>query len=290
MSVAKTQNPGASADAIQYHYDLSNAFYHLWLDSTNTYSCALWEENDTLDTAQLRKLDFHINQVRASGAKRVLDIGCGWGSMLKRLVEKFAVERAVGLTLSQTQADWIGTFNNPRITVKLASWSNLTPDQPYDAIISIGAFEHFAKPDCSKAKRIEGYRSFFQRCHDWLRPGGYLSLQTIAYGNTKSGNYTQFLGTEIFPESELPTLTEIAEACEHRFEVVFVRNDREDYERTCRAWLSRLKANREAAVDLVGEETVFRYEKYLKFSIIGFHTGKLVLLRLALRRIDNPCL
>ena len=288
MSALKTQNPGASAEAIQHHYDRSNDFYKLWLDSTFTYSCGLWEENDTLDAAQLRKLDFHINQARARGTERVLDIGCGWGSLLRRLIEPFDVHHAIGLTLSQAQASWVNSLMLPKIEVRLESWSDHSPIQPYDAIISIGAFEHFAKPNFSKAQKIQGYRAFFQRCHEWLKPGAYLSLQTIAYGNTSRGNYTQFIGTEIFPESELPTLAEIAEASEGLFEVVSLRNDRQDYEFTCRAWLSRLKANYAAAVNLVGEEMVSSYKKYLNLSIIGFHTGKIVLLRLALQRIDKP--
>ena len=290
MNAIASQNPGASAEAIQYHYDVSTQFYQLWLDATCTYSCALWRgTEDTLDAAQLRKLDFHIQQARAQGASRVLDIGCGWGSTLQHMVKTAEVQQAVGLTLSQAQAAWIANRQLPNVEVRLESWTDYAPTDPFDAIISIGAFEHFAKPEFPKAQRISGYRDFFQRCHQWLKPGGRLSLQTIVYGNASPGSgYTPFLGTEIFPESELPTLADIAEASERIFEVVRLQNDREDYKRTCQAWLSRLKANRAAAIELVGEETVARYEKYLNFCIIAFHTGKLGLLRLTLQRIDRP--
>src|SRR5688500_8349804 len=100
-------NRGASAEAIQYHYDVGNGFYQLWLDADLNYSCAMWHENDTLEEAQLRKLDHHIAAARAQGGARVLDIGCGWGSLMRRLVEHHGVDRAVGLTLSAQQADWI---------------------------------------------------------------------------------------------------------------------------------------------------------------------------------------
>jgi cyclopropane-fatty-acyl-phospholipid synthase len=288
VTTLTTQNPGASAEAIQHHYDVSNEFYRLWLDSTNTYSAALWEDNDTLELAQIRKLDYHINQARASNAKRVLDVGCGWGSTLKRLVEVHGVQQAVGLTLSNSQAEWISSFNQPQIDARVESWSDHVPTAPYDAIISIGAFEHFAQLNLSQDEKIAGYRAFFQRCHEWLQPGGCISLQSISYENSRREDFSQFYANEIFPESDLPRLADIATASERLFEVVALRNDREHYARTLRAWQKGLKANRTAAVNLVGEEVVSRYEKYLKFSIIGFHVGTMGLLRVTLRRIDNP--
>ncbi|MEM6610980.1 MAG: cyclopropane-fatty-acyl-phospholipid synthase family protein [Cyanobacteria bacterium P01_C01_bin.72] len=281
-------NPGASAEAIQHHYDVSNDFYRLWLDPTNTYSSALWSENDNLESAQLRKIDFHIKQVQASGAKRVLDIGCGWGSTLKRLVQEHNVDQAVGLTLSKAQAEWIASFNQPRVQVNLTSWTDYSPEEPFDGIISIGAFEHFAKPSLTKDEKVAGYRQFFRRCHEWLKPGSHMSLQTIGYENMCREDMNDFLITQIFPETDLPTLAEIAKASERIFEVVALRNDRQDYERTCKAWLSGLKANRAEAVRLVGEEMVKRYEKYLSFVSIGFHLGNMNLLRIQLRRLDRP--
>lgn len=288
MNTAIANNPGASTEAIQYHYDVGNPFYQLWLDPTCTYSCGLWEEGDTLEDAQIKKLDYHLQQVRAKQCDRILDIGCGWGSIVKRFIQQNSQKQAIGLTLSQEQVFWINSLNLSGVEVKLESWTEHSPKVSYDGIISIGAFEHFAKPEQSKIERIAGYRAFFENCHQWLNNGGYFSLQTIAYGNTLPGQYTPFLGTEIFPESELPRLAEIAEASERLFEIVRVRNDPEDYKRTCQAWLSNLKQNRERAIALVGEETVARYEKYFNLCIIGFHTGKLELLRLTLKRIDRP--
>ena len=287
MNTLMIQNPSASAKAIQHHYDVSNDFYQLWLDPTSTYSSALWEENDTLESAQLRKIDFHISQARAKGAKRVLDVGCGWGSTLKRLVEIHDVEYGVGLTLSKAQAEWIESFNQPRIDVNLTSWADYRPEEPFDAIISIGAFEHFAKLELSPAQKVECYRTFFQRCHEWLKPRGWMSLQTIVYENSQKEDFSQFFAAEIFPESDLPHLAEIAQATKGIFEIVALRNDREHYKRTLKAWLKNLKAHRAETVNLVGEEVVARYEKYLSFSIIGFHTGTMNLSRITMHRIDN---
>jgi cyclopropane-fatty-acyl-phospholipid synthase len=291
MTTVINTNPGASAEAIQHHYDVSNEFYRLWLDETNTYSSALWLEDDaedTLEAAQIRKLDYHINQARAKGANRVLDIGCGWGAIAKRLVEVYGVREAIGLTLSQEQADWVRSFQYPNIQVRVESWSDHEPQQPYDAIISIGAFEHFAQLSQTQEEKIAGYRQFFTKCHQWLQPGGYMSLQTISYENSRKEDFSDFYAQEIFPESDLPRLADIATASDRLFEIVALRSDREHYARTLKAWYRRLKQNRQAAVELVGEKIVQRYEKYLHFSIIGFHTGTMGLLRLTFRRIDKP--
>jgi cyclopropane-fatty-acyl-phospholipid synthase len=288
MNPVKTQKPGASAEAVRHHYDVSNEFYRLWLDSTMSYSAAMWEEGDTFEAAQVRKLEFHTKQARASGAKRVLDVGCGWGALLKYLVEMHGVERAVGLTLSKNQAEWIASYNLPQIEVRVESWTDHSPEAPYDAIASMGAFEHFARPNLSEEERVAGYRLFFQRCHQWLKPGGWMSLETVSYENAHSEDLSEFFLTEIYPESDLPTLADIAKATERLFEIVRLRNDREDAANTWRAWLAGLRANRGKAIEIVGEKIVAHYEKYLKLSIIGNHTGTMGQLRMALRRIDKP--
>lgn len=289
MHTMKTENPGASLEAIHHHYDIGNDFYRLWLDSTLTYSGALWEEGDTLESAQLRKIDFHVTQARAHGAKSVLDVGCGWGSVLRRLVDVHGVERAVGLTLSDAQVEWNLAFNHPRIEVHLESWSDHTPDAPYDAIISLGAFEHFARLASSNEEKVEGYRAFFSHCHEWLKPGGWLSLQTMAYGDLRRDkNHSDlFIADEIFPQSDFPRLVDIAQASEYIFEPVLIRNDRWDYVRTYREWFERLRANRAEAVRLVGEKIVTRYERYLRTFSYSFDLGAFTLLRLAFRRIDR---
>src|SRR5262249_8376700 len=99
---------GASTAAIQSHYDVGNQFYELWLDPTRSYSCALWDgPDDSLETAQKRKLDYLVEGARAAGTGRVLDVGCGWGGLLHRLVRIHDVKRVTGLTLSQAQADHV---------------------------------------------------------------------------------------------------------------------------------------------------------------------------------------
>jgi cyclopropane-fatty-acyl-phospholipid synthase len=296
MQNANTLERGASPEAIQRHYDVGSDFYGLWLDDTMSYSCALWEPGDTdddLKTAQLRKIDYHIESAHAANSARVLDIGCGWGATLRRLVREYGVQKAVGLTLSLDQEEHIASRPDARIEVRLESWLDHEPALPYDAIISIGAFEHFARPDWSSAEKANAYRAFFARCHDWLTPGTYLSLQTIAYGNldpdeARHSPGHRFLLHEIFPETELPTLSEIVRAGDGLFEFVTLRNDRDDYRRTCRVWFNRLMARKADALERVGEEVVARYLRYLKLSATLFNYGQTALYRIAFRRLDEP--
>jgi cyclopropane-fatty-acyl-phospholipid synthase len=282
-------NPGASKAAISFHYDIGNEFFRLFLDSERCYSCALFEDgSDSLEKAQERKLDYHIAQARAANAERVLDIGCGWGALQKRLVSLHQVKLAIGLTLSENQAEWIRSTALPGIEVRVESWSDHVPTAPYDSIISIGAFEHFARPGSSREVRVAGYREFFKRCYGWLNPGRWMSIQTIGVGAVDRGVAGQFVAENIFPESDLPRLGEVADAAEGIFEIVSVRNDRLDYKRTNQEFRERLRKNWDAAVCLVGEETVRRFDKYFRLSAAGFHLGTTNLYRITLRRLAHP--
>lgn len=283
-SLSKVANPGASLSAIQFHYDIGNDFYHLWLDNTKTYTCALWGDATTLEQAQINKLDYHIDQARAADKAVVLDIGCGWGPALRRMVEHRNVGRAIGLTLSQAQADYVASLGDDRIRVKVESWSDHEPTEPYDAIISIGAFEHFARPDTSHEEKLDGYREFFERCRRWLKPGGYLSLQTITYQNSDRKDLNPFILKEIWPETDLPRLSDITIASDRKLEIVQARNDREDYVRTCQAWVHYIEENEDRAAALVGTDVVQRYKHWFKLSMIGFRTGTMGLFRITFKR------
>jgi cyclopropane-fatty-acyl-phospholipid synthase len=287
----KVDGPGASVEAIRFHYDVGNEFYRLWLDPSMTYTCALFagnEPEEKLGEAQVRKMDYHIAQTGAAGRQCILDIGCGWGGMLRRFVGEHGVAHAVGLTLSEAQAEWMKSEPDPRIEVRVENWMDHRPRQPYDAIVSIEAIEAFARLGLSTEEKVAVYASLFDRCHAWLRPGGRMSLQVIAYGNSGPEDFDPFIAAQIFPESDLPRLAEIASAIERRFEVTSLVNDRKQYVRTLRAWLRRLRSRRTEAVHLAGEDTVRRYEEYLDISIVAFASGSCDLYRIALQRIDRP--
>jgi cyclopropane-fatty-acyl-phospholipid synthase len=241
----------------------------------------MWDPSSTLEEAQLKKLDFHIDQAKAEGVGRVLDIGCGWGSLMRRLCDRGANE-IVGLTLSAAQADYVRDLRIPGTSVMTQDWRDHSADSQYDALISIGAMEHFVRPELSAPERVGVYRDFFARCKSWLRRGQWMSLQTSTYGE---GQFTHGAISSIFPESDLPRLNEILQAIAGQFELVSLRNDRSDYSRTCRAWLERLRSKRVFAVELVGEQTVAHYEAFLAASSRGLDAGVFNLIRMQLRRI-----
>jgi cyclopropane-fatty-acyl-phospholipid synthase len=280
---------GSSAAAVRHHYDVSNDFYRLWLDPSMTYSGALFADGDSLAEAQERKLDFHIGSARAHGAERVLDIGCGWGGLMRRMLEHHGVKRTVGLTLSETQAAYVRDLADPRIEVRIERWADHQPEEPYDAIISIGAFEHFARFGLRTKERIASYRSYFLRCHEMLKPGAWTSLQTIVKGNTpldrELAHEMVWIYEEMFPEVEIPRFAEVAEATEKLFEIVTVRNDREHYARTLRAWRENLERARGRATEVADAAVVAKYDRYLDLSAKQFERGTLGLARFAMRRV-----
>lgn len=277
---------GATAGAIAHHYDVSNEFFGLWLDESRTYTCALWEAGDTLERAQQRKLDHLLSNAKASTAERLLDVGCGWGSALRRAVYGYGVRQAVGLTLSPAQAEWVhGQEQPPGIETRVENWIDHRPDEPYDAIVSIGAFEHFAKFDLTPAERMRAYRSFFEFCRKSMRrPGNRLALQTNVKGNNnrmdrQTVRDMMFIIETIFPESVLPTMTELVVASENLFEVVAVRNDPDHYVLTLQEWLRRLRRDRAKAVRVVGPRVVADYERYLSAAAEHFKRRHLGLAR-----------
>ena len=247
MEQIDPNRPGASAAAIQAHYDVGNDFYRLWLDETMTYSSAMWlDEEDTasLAEAQRRKITWHLHHSGADRVDTVLDIGCGWGAVLRgaaALRREGAPRLALGtgLTLSEAQAELAReTFSRDaahdggaslNIDIRLESWVDHNPIAPYGAIVSIGAFEHFTKPADDSAAKIAIYRDFFERCRSWLRPAARMTLQTIAYGDPALNASALPLLKEIFPDSDLPRLPEILAAVDGLFEVERLRNDRNDY-------------------------------------------------------------
>lgn len=288
MTVMHEPQPyaGASADAIEEHYDVSNEFFRLMLGDTRTYSAALWQDGDTLDEAQIRKVDYHIEQAGAAGSGRVLDIGCGWGTMVRRLTETHGVQHAVGLTLSKNQASHIQGMGLDKVDVRVENWHDHQPEEPYDAIISVGAFEHFVRRYLSREERVEGFREFFERCRSWLAPGGRLSLQTMAIGNKWRFDRdmirdANFFYDTYFKETDLGFFSEIVQASERIFDVVSVRVDADHYSRTCQAWLDNLRANRAEAIAAAGEEVYLAHERAMAAGVRAYAERFTTLLRIS---------
>ncbi len=258
---ARPAGTGASASAIRSHYDVSNDFYALWLGPTMMYSAGMWSGRDDtsdLDQALKRKIDFFAQRVLVEGSGFVMDVGCGWGGNLRRLVDQHGVDRTVGLTLSPAQRDFIARDPVPRADVRLESWSEHSPAEPYNAIFSYGAFEHFARDGTTGIERVALYRRFFARGFDWLAPGGRIGLETIANDGAPDTSAPRGRGPlgdfvlDLFPESLAPHLCEVVLGFEPYFEVEVLRSDPADFARTFRAWLIALRDHeREATASSV---------------------------------------
>jgi cyclopropane-fatty-acyl-phospholipid synthase len=269
---------------IQYHYDSGNDFYALWLDSRMVYSAALWTSDaQSLEEAQVDKLRFHAEAAGARRGARILDVGCGWGALLRYLVEERDVGEAIGLTLSAAQKQRFDEEHaDPRARMTITNWQDYDDPRPFDGIISIGAFEHFGRYDHSQEERLAVYAQFFDFCRRRLNRGGKLSLQTIAYGRIRK--LTPFLREKIWRESELPMAHEVLEAASCWFEPEQLLNHRLHYARTLREWEKRLITARGRAEKVVSGEKVADYLRYLNEAASGFENGAIQLLRIAFRR------
>jgi cyclopropane-fatty-acyl-phospholipid synthase len=282
-----------AAHPFSAHYDVAPDFYRLWLDPAMIYSSALWDDgdgDDDLERAQLRKLDHMTALAGAAGAERVLDVGCGWGGLLRRLVDVHAVGHGVGLTVSPSQAAWVAEHSDERIEVRLEPWAEHAADQPYDAVISIGAFEHFAQVRTSRATRVATYAEFFDRIHGLLRPGARAAIQTVARSGGRPDrqalNDLRMID-HVFPASGLPWPSEVLEAAEPRFVLDHLDVHGDHYRRTALNWVANIDAHRDEAVDLVPDEVVEDFRQCFLSGARLFERRYATLLRFGFRRIDD---
>ena len=257
-------------DDVQSHYDLSDDFYRLFLDPSQTYSCAYFERDDmTLEEAQLAKVDLSLGKLGLEPGMTLLDVGCGWGATMRRAIEKYDVN-VIGLTLSKNQAAHVqSTFDELDTTrsrqVLLDGWEQF--HEPVDRIVSIGAFEHFG---------FERYDDFFKMAWDALPAGGTMMLHTIVVPTDQEledrgikvtmarARFALFMMNEIFPGGRLPTVAIVEDhATRAGFEVTRVQPLRLHYARTLDFWAEALENRKEDAIAIQSEEVYDRYMKYL---------------------------
>ncbi|BCZ20700.1 cyclopropane mycolic acid synthase CmaA1 [Mycobacterium senriense] len=267
-------------DDVQAHYDLSDEFFRLFLDPTQTYSCAYFEREDmTLEEAQIAKIDLALGKLGLQPGMTLLDVGCGWGATMMRAQEKYDVN-VVGLTLSRNQAEHveelIAKSGSPRSArVLLEGWEKF--DEPVDRIVSIGAFEHFGH---------ERYDSFFTLAHDLLPDDGVMLLHTITGLHPKEmaergmpisftfARFIKFIVTEIFPGGRLPSIPMVEErATANGFTVTRVQSLQPHYAKTLDIWAAALQAHKDEAIAVQSEEVYERYMKYLTGCADAFRIG-----------------
>ena len=272
------------AEAIQFHYDVSNEFYALFLDRRMVYTCAYYRRPDgDLDQAQEDKLDLVCRKLRLQPGERLLDIGCGWGSLVVWAAERYGV-RAHGVTLSRGQADyaqaWIRRLGiEDRARVDHLDYRDLPPDLRFDKIAAVGVIEHIG---------VRNYPRYFARVHELLAAGGLFLNHGITHGKGwRRSTETDFLERHVFPNAEMDDVSHILDVLERAdFEIRDVESLREHYARTTRQWVERLQANAERARALVGERVYRTWVAYLAASSVGFTQGSLGLYQVVASRPD----
>jgi cyclopropane-fatty-acyl-phospholipid synthase len=268
-------------DDVQSHYDLSDDFYRLFLDPSQTYSCAYFERDDmTLEEAQLAKIDLSLGKLSLEPGMTLLDVGCGWGATLRRAVERYDVN-VIGLTLSKNQAahaqksfDAMDSLRSKE--ARLQGWEQFHDE--VDRIVSIGAFEHFG---------FDRYDDFFKMAFTALPDGGTMMLHTIVIPSAEEfeereikitmsmARFAKFMMDEIFPGGRLPNVALVEKHAEKvGFEVARVQSLRLHYARTLEIWATALESRKDEAIAVQSEEVYERYMKYLTGCAELFRSGK----------------
>lgn len=282
----------ASQEDVQFHYDVDNDFFKIFLDKKyKVYSCGVWDNAQDLEEAQENKLKRIADFAHVEQGHSVLDIGCGWGGMLDYCINTRRASKVTGLTLSQAQYDYICQLSNNVASMNLCSWSDFHANEKFDAIISIGAMEHFASlEDRKHGKQIDVYRHFFQCCSDLSTENAYLGLQTIVTlkkpDSLQSMKDTHYLLKHVFPGSALPEIGDIQSAMHKLYEPLELRTIGLDYARTLSHWQDRLNLSKKNIIDTYGEELWKHYNHYFDAARRSFENGYTSLLQVSLRKIS----
>jgi cyclopropane-fatty-acyl-phospholipid synthase len=255
---------------VQAHYDISNDFFGLFQDPTRTYSSAFYERDEmTLEEAQIAKIDLALGKLGLQPGMTLLDVGCGWASVMKRAVDRYDVN-VVGLTLSKNQCslgqqvlDEIDTRRSRRVLLR--GWEEF--DEPVDRIVSIEAFEAFPK---------SRYKAFFDMCYRLMPSDGRMVLQTIMGHPLKRWpqmgipitmsdlKFMRFIAAEIFPGGSVPCDEDVIEySTAAGFSVEEFQELTVDYVRTLDTWADKLEAARDDAIAVTSTEIYDRYMRYL---------------------------
>ena len=257
--------------AISYHYDLPADFYALWLDQCMVYSCAYFETlEEDLDSAQLRKLEHICRKLRLRKGDRLLDIGCGWGSLLMHAATHYGV-KAVGITLSVPQAERARqrlreSGLNDQCRVEVCDYRDLEPSRQYDKIVSVGMFEHVGEALLPE---------YFRRVWDLLLPGGVFLNHGISYSTNYRRRGPSFSDRYVFPGGEpVPISTSLRAAELSGFEVRDVESLREHYALTLHHWVRRLEAHAEKARHITDDKTYRIWRIYMAGAAHGFRVGR----------------
>lgn len=270
---ARRHSKRTDRDAIHYHYDVSNGFYQAWLDERMIYSCAYFRTgHETLDEAQVGKLDLICRKLRLARDQRLLDVGCGWGGLVLHAARHYGV-KAVGITLSDGQyqlarqrVDEAGLGD--RVEIRLQDYRDVS-DGPFDRISSVGMFEHVG---------LKNLPAYFQTLGRLLADDGLLMNHGITSSDPDSRSVGlgvgEFIDRYVFPDGELPHVSlAIAELSRHGFELADAESLRRHYALTCEHWSRRFEAAMPTLRTLVDAKTLRIWRLYLAGCALGFARG-----------------
>ncbi len=267
----EAHDKATDAEAISYHYDLSNDFYRLWLDRDMVYSCAYFETgSEDLEQAQQAKLRHLCRKLRLKPGERLLDVGCGWGGLARYAAREFGA-KVFGITLSREQLELARErvaeegLAKP-ITLELMDYRDLPQDGRFDKVVSVGMFEHVGHANLPL---------YCQRLFDAVRPGGLVMNHGITArhidGRPVGHGAGEFINRYVFPHGELPHLVNISSCISDAgLEIVDVESLRLHYARTLEFWSERLEAQLEQAKRMVPERALRIWRLYLAGCAYGF--------------------
>ncbi|ARV19181.1 Cyclopropane mycolic acid synthase MmaA2 [Curvibacter sp. AEP1-3] len=284
----------ATKEDIQFHYDVDNNFYQSFLDKTyRAYSCGVWRTAETLELAQQHKLDRLCRFANVSRGDAILDVGCGWGGLMERAIQKFGASSAHGLTLSADQTSFIKELARPDISVDLRSWQDFNSfTNHYDAIISIGAFEHFASLEDRQLNRHRDvYKKFFQWCRKVSKDDAHVALQTIVTSRQprtlSEVRDTRYLLEKVFPGSALPSISDIQASVSDVYEISSAKRIGLDYARTLSHWEARLKEHEQETINNYGRPLYDHYMSYFSQARRSFEAGVVDLYQISLQPVKQ---
>jgi cyclopropane-fatty-acyl-phospholipid synthase len=269
--------------AVRHHYDVSNDFYRLLLGPSMVYSCAYFADgDDTLEAAQERKLDLICRKLALAPGDQLLDIGCGWGSLLLHAATHYGVH-GVGVTLSEPQAQLAQARAREqrledRVEVRVADYRELT-GRWFDKIASVGMYEHVGLSE------LDGYA---RTVREMLRPGGLFLNHGIARLASVQRTSDTFISRYVFPDGELHPVSDLMLALQHaELEIRDVESLREHYPITLRRWLDNLSAHHDQAVAMVGDQRDRAWQLYMLGSAQAFEAGEITVYQVLVTRPDG---
>jgi len=256
------------------HYDLGNDFFKHMLDPEMNYTCGYWRNSDNLEDAQIAKLALTCGKLKLRPGMRILDIGCGWGAFAKYAAQHYNAT-VVGVTVSQEQAAYAqAACRDLPVEIKLQDYRDINGH--FDRVVSLGMFEHVGSSN---------YRTYMQVVHRCLRRGGLFLLHTI--GNNYASNLADpWIEKYIFPNGNLPSLSQIGDAISNLFVIEDLHNFGTDYDKTLLAWRANLAAHWPTILQTPGFDERFQrmWHYYLSSCAGGFRARELQLWQIVLSK------